>query len=412
MPEFLKLIEPSIAIKGLLDLVPTPSSEKVDHISTEDSLFRVISRDYFAKEPSPPFSRSTVDGYAVRAQDSNGANDSLPMYLKVIGEVLMGQKASFVLNEGEAVLIHTGGMLPQNANAVVMLENTQVSRKDEVEIHRTVSRDENTIQKGEDVQKGDLIISKGSQIRAMEIGGLLSQGINKIDVYPIPCIGIISSGDEVVPPTKDISDGQIRDINSYTLANLIKGHGGNPVLYGISPDRLDDLKRLVQKAYSECDAVLVTAGSSVSARDITKDVIASLGEPGIIVHGINIKPGKPTILAICGQKPVLGLPGNPVSAFVIASLFFVPILEKLAGITQSPIRPVVKAKLKINLSSIAGRTDYVPVKLSTVDNMLSAEPIFFKSNLIFSLVRANGLAIVPAEANGISAGEMVDVLLI
>lgn len=412
MAEFLKLLEPEKALNQILQAIPYPNMERGEKISTEESLYRVTLHDYFAVEPSPPFSRSTVDGYAVRSRDTHGASGTLPMYLKIIGEALMGQKTSLALGEGEAVLIHTGGMLPQYCDAVVMLENTQVSRKDEVEIHRSVSADENTIKKAEDVQKGDLIIARGTPIRAVEIGGLLSQGICSVEVTRIPRVGIISSGDEVVPPANELKDGQVRDINSYVLANLVSAHGGEPVLYGISPDRMDDLMQMARKAHRECDAILITAGSSVSARDITKDVIAALGEPGVLVHGVNIKPGKPTILAMCEGKPVVGLPGNPVSAFVIASLFFVPVLEKIAGIRREKILPIIKARMNINFSSIAGRKDYVPVVLSTGGEALSAEPIFFKSNLIFSLVRANGLAIIPADANGVSAGEIVDVLLI
>lgn len=412
MAEFLKLIPPKIALEKMLQNVPGVDFTRNAAIQTEVSIDRVIAMDYFAREPSPPFSRSTVDGYAVRSQDTQGASDSLPMYLKVIGEVLMGIRADQVLHEGEAVLIHTGGMLPQNSDAVVMIENTQESRTNEVEIHHSVAHDENTIHEGEDVKKGDLIVRKGTRIRAVEIGGLLSQGICAVEVLPIPKVGIISSGDEVVAPDKDIHDGQIRDINSFTLSNLVKKHGGLPVRYGISSDRLDDLKKVVSKAFQECDTVLITAGSSVSARDITKDVITGLGEPGILVHGINIKPGKPTILAVCGKKPVVGLPGNPVSAFVIASLFFVPVLEKICGVADLPLLPKLKARMKINFASVAGRTDYVPVHLTQNNDILEADPIFFKSNLIFSLVRANGLAVIPADANGVAAGEIVDVLLI
>lgn len=412
MTEFLKLLEPEKALPRIIQAISYPDASTSETIPTIDALYRVTSHDYFAVEPSPPFSRSTVDGYAVRSRDTHGASDTLPMYLQVIGEALMGQKTTLVLEEGQAILIHTGGMLPENCDAVVMLENTQISRKDEVEIHRPVSPDENTIKKGEDVQKGDLIITQGTPIRAVEIGGLLSQGICSVDVFRTPRVGIISSGDEVVPPDSQLGDGQVRDINSYVLANLVKSHGGKAVLYGISPDRMDELMQMAQKAHGECDAVLITAGSSVSARDITKDVIAALGTPGILVHGVNVKPGKPTILAVCDGKPVIGLPGNPVSAFVIASFFFAPVLDKIAGIRREKISPMVKAKINVNFSSIAGRKDYVPVVLTSGGDVLVAEPIFFKSNLIFNLVRANGLAIIPADANGVSVGEIVDVFLI
>ncbi|MDO9347678.1 MAG: molybdopterin-binding protein, partial [Anaerolineales bacterium] len=369
---------------------------------------------------------STVDGYTVHAGDTFGASDSLPAYLKVIGEVPMGAEAQFALAPGEAAIIHTGGMLPEGANAVVMLENTQnvqrVERKErgennnnsanspgtcvrgrcalEIEVLRAVADGENTIRAGEDVAEGQIVIPAGARIRPAEIGGLMALGITQLRVATKPKVGIISSGDEIIPPESDPRPGQVRDINSYTLAALVTRAGGEPVLYGIVPDKMAALKTVAARALAECGLVVITAGSSASARDMTADAIRSLGRPGELVHGVNIRPGKPTILAVCDGKAVIGLPGNPVSALVIAGLFVVPLIERLLGLPLDQPRPTLMAKLTINIPSQAGREDWVAVKLHPFpaigrgdggEGEWLAEPIFGKSNLIFSLAAADGL---------------------
>ena len=224
-------------------------------------------------------------------------------------------------------------------------------------------------------------------------------------------MGIISSGDEIVPPSVVLKPGQIRDINSYTLAAFIKQNGGEPIRYGIVPDHVDDLSKALNHALKESDIVIITAGSSASARDFTAEVINQMGKPGVIVHGVNIRPGKPTILAVCGQIPVIGLPGNPVSALVIAQRFISPLLNLYLKTPQKPWYPTVSAKLSTNIPSQAGREDWFPVQLNLVDEQPIAVPIFFKSNLIFNLSRADGLICIPPDANGLAAGTLVDVHL-
>jgi molybdopterin molybdotransferase len=245
-------------------------------------------------------------------------------------------------------------------------------------------------------------------------------GITKLRVARKPRIAILSSGDEVVPPEQNPQPGQVRDINSYSLAALVKREGGEPVHYGIVPDKLEAMQIAAKRALDECDLVVITAGSSASARDTTAEAISSLGEPGVLVHGVNIRPGKPTILAVCDGKPIIGLPGNPVSALVIAGLFVVPVMGKLLGIRMIQPRPSVRAKLSVNIPSQAGREDWVSVKLTLINNWerdlggarYLAEPVFGKSNLIFSLASADGLVCIPPEVTGVSAGEMVEVMQI
>jgi molybdopterin molybdotransferase len=410
MPEFLKLTPVPQALQTLLTHVEANINPEC--IRTLDALGRVTAGSVCSPISMPPFPRSTVDGYAVRAADTFGASESLPAYLKVVGEVLMGGEPGFDIKQGEAGLIHTGGMLPISCDAVVMVELTQTVGTDIVEILRAVAVGENTIKEGEDVLAGEEVIQPGSRIRPQEIGGLAALGILELDVARKPIVGIISTGDEVVSAEHELRPGQVRDINTHTLSALIERTGGSTRAYGIFPDDYDQLAYISAQALAECDVLLITAGSSASARDLTSRVINSLGSPGVLVHGVNIRPGKPTILAVCDHKVVIGLPGNPVSAFVIAGFYVVPVIEKLLGIREPGVRFRLQARLTTNLPSLAGREDWVAGCLQGNPPEYMVAPIFSKSNLIFSLVRANCLIRVPPDATGLAEGEMVEVLLL
>jgi molybdopterin molybdotransferase len=435
MPEFLQLLPPDDARALLLSHLPpsNPSSELVDSAT---SLGRVTAEAIIAPHALPDFRRSTVDGYAIRGRDTFGATDSLPTYLTLAGEILMGEAAALTIGQGECALIHTGGMLPEGADAVIMVENTQVVQhaKDvrenaehrtgsgEIEILRAVAEGENTIGIGEDVAAGSTVIPAGRRMRPAEIGGVMALGITRLRVVTKPRIGLISSGDEVLSPTEQPKPGQVRDVNSYSLAALVEKSGGVPIQYGIVPDDLAKLKDVAEKALTECNAVIITAGSSASIRDRTAEVIGSLGAPGVLVHGVNTRPGKPTILGACEGKAVIGLPGNPVSALVNGYLFVVPLIDRLLGVMSDGVRASVRARLMVNLASQAGREDWWPVKLvPSADGRkppglggqpsFQAEPIFGKSNLIFTLAAADGLLRIAADATGLSAGELVEVFL-
>jgi len=418
MPEFLTLLPPDEARARLLSHLPelVIDSESIDVIS---SLGRVLAEDILAPHPLPEFQRTTVDGYAVRARDTFGASDSLPAYLTLIGEVPMGDSPAFEITSSQCALIHTGGMLPNGADAVVMLEYTQHAHENEIEIFRAVAEGENLIHIGEDVVQGQLILPRGSVMRPAEVGGLLALGIMFVQVAKRPVVGLISTGDEVIDPSQSPRPGQVRDVNSYTLGALVEKSGGVAKRYGIISDQFEALKEAAAKALSECDLVIITAGSSASTRDMTSDVIRWSGEPGVLVHGINTRPGKPTILGVCNRKAVIGLPGNPVSALVNGYLFVVPVIEKLLGALPKS-RATIQARLTVNLSSQAGREDWWPVKLIPSpsgrevrgEGEYQADPIFGKSNLIFTLASADGLLRIDPNATGLSAGEMVEVLLI
>jgi molybdopterin molybdotransferase len=411
MPEFLKLLTPPEALARFLDALPDlPGGKPAEEVETAAALGRITAAAVRAPHPLPSFPRSTVDGFAVRAADTYGASESLPAFLKVTGEVPMGAAPVFSLERGSCAVIHTGGMLPEGADAVVMIEQTQMVSEGEVEIFRAAAVAENVLKVGEDVAEGEDVIPPGTRLRAAEIGGLMALGLVRILVAARPRVGILSSGDEVVPPEADLQPGQVRDINAYTLGALVEENGGIPVRYGIVGDRVEELYTAASQALEACDMLVVTAGSSASARDLTAEVINRLGKPGVLVHGVNVRPGKPTILAVCNGKPVVGLPGNPVSAVVIAGLFVRPVLERLQG-TQASLRPRVPARLTLNLPSQAGREDWVAVRLDQEAAGYRAEPIFGKSNLIFTLAKADGLIRIPADATGLNAGQAVEVWL-
>jgi len=407
--EFLELISPQ---EGLLLILGT--LEKIKQGSklllTEKCLGLIVAEDVIASHSLPSFSRSTVDGFAVLSMDTFGSSTALPAFFDVIGEVTMGSSNQTKLNSGQAVMIHTGGMVPENADAIVMHEDTQKINDNEIEVFKAVSPGENILNIGEDVKAGDMIIPAGRRIRSVEIGGLMALGIMSIPVVPKPKVAIISSGDEIIPPSQIAELGLVRDVNSDLLAALISQWGGKPEKYGIVPDNLEELLFISRKAFIECDMVVFTAGSSVSIRDITAEAIRSLGGPGVIVHGINIRPGKPTILAICSGKPVVGLPGNPVSAYVTANIFVKHIIDKLIGVKYSFFEEKIIAKLDTNITSKAGREDWVPIKLLKSDDGFTATPIFSRSNYIFSLISADGLIRIDEHKTGLQVGELVNII--
>ncbi len=411
MPEFLHLISPSAALEKILTALPQSWAADTEVISTSAAHGRVLAECVTAPHPLPPFPRSTVDGYAVQAKDTFGASGSLPAYLRLIGEILMGKSPTLEVRPGQAAQVHTGGAIPAGADAVVMLEDTQLIDGSEIEVHHASGVGQNILLEGEDVQQGDIVLEPGTVLRPQEIGGLMALGMTSVSVAVSPRVGILSSGDEVVPPEMEPGPAQVRDINSYTLSAIIGRLGGKPILRGVVPDQHDALFEVVKQAHQEDDLIVITAGSSVSARDITGDVIQSLGEPGVLVHGISIKPGKPTILAIADDIPLIGLPGNPVSALVVGTLILAPLIRRFLGVQRVLPAPQVAARLSVNVVSQAGREDYIPVRLQESEEGTIAEPVFGRSNLIFTLVRADGLIHIPTDATGLSAGTDVLVTL-
>ncbi|MBN1430939.1 MAG: molybdopterin molybdotransferase MoeA [Anaerolineae bacterium] len=409
MSEFFKVLPPGEACTVWLEQV-THLAE-TEAISTYDALGRIAAQPARSLEALPAFQRSTVDGYAVQAASTFGASDSIPAYLRVVGEIPMGQTATVTVGGEDAALIHTGGMIPPGADSVVMVEHTQVFSETEIEVLRPVAPGENVLQVGEDVTPGTEILPAGHRIQPQDIGALLALGLTEISVARKPHICLFSTGDELVDPAvRDLSPCQIRDINSGTIRALCDREGADAQIMGIVPDNPASLYDTMTSTFAQADMLVVTAGSSVSVRDMTAAVINRLGKPGVLVHGVAARPGKPTILAVVDGKPVIGLPGNPVSAIVMFSLFGVPAIAQLLG-AELPFRVKIQARAAANVPSAAGREDYVPVCLFTREGEQWARPVFGKSGLIFTLVGAHGLLKVPLNATGLREGTWGEVIL-
>jgi molybdopterin molybdotransferase len=410
MKEFFKVQTPDELYKKMGHFKPL-SFEKV---AVEDSLHRVLYEDVISPINLPEFQRSTVDGFALKAKDTYGASEKNPAILRATAEIPMGQVSDIEVNEGEAVKVATGGMVPKGADAVQMVEYTECIDSYTLHTFKTISPLENVIQVGEDVKAGERILHKGHLIRPQDIG--LMAGIGKTDVFVFlrPRVGIISSGDEIVPIGIVPSPGQVRDINRYTIVSMVKEAGGIPLFLGIVKDRFNDLKEKIELGLRESDIVVITGGSSVGTLDLTREVLQVFPGTEILAHGVSIRPGKPTLLADIDGKPFLGLPGHPVSAMVIFHFFGKPILKILSGLSREVIwhQIKVKARASRNIPSVPGREDYVRVKLEEKDGAFWAHPIFGKSGAISNLVRANGLIRIDINEEGLEQGEEAEVFLL
>lgn len=399
----------NLLLKSLSPALPSESE-----IVIENSLNRVLSRNIVSSEALPGFSRSTMDGFAVNSADTFAATEGTPAYLNVTGEVNMGEKPIFKIKKGEAVKISTGGMLPEGADAVVMFEHSNIVNMRVIEALKPVASGENVIQTGEDCRKGDTVFKKGHRLMPQDIGALAGIGIAKVFVYEKPKIAIMATGDEVVSASSPLMPGHIRDINSYSLAALVDLHGGTAIKKGIFRDNYETLFNAAQDSLKEASIIVITGGSSVGTKDLTAGVINSLGKPGVLFHGVSIKPGKPIIAGISDGKPVFGLPGHPAAVIVCFEAFIKPVLRLLSGETERIVhrfRKTVKAKLSKNISSVSGREDYIRVLLEEKNGELWAVPILGKSGLITTLVKADGTIVIPLRKIGLEQGTEVEVEL-
>jgi molybdopterin molybdotransferase len=410
---FLKLIHLPEAVRSLLENLPGPV-EGHEEWPASEAAGRVTSEDVVSPEDLPGFDRSSMDGFAVRARDTFGAGEGMPAYVELVGEVPMGSAGDVSVHDGQAVRISTGGLMPAGADAVVMVENTELSGST-VEVVKSVAPGDNTIARDEDFKAGDLLLRKGMVIGAPQVGALAGTGTGTLKVYRLPVVGVISTGDELVAAGARPAPGQVRDVNGVALAVSIREAGCVPRVYGIVKDDLDALLDAARRGLAECDALLISGGSSVGVRDMTLDVINALGEPGLIAHGVYLKPGKPTLIAVSDGKPVIGLPGNPASALAVFRELIVPALGKLRGELPRPWAyraATVEARLDRSVSSPPGRVELVPVALSESEDGIIARPIFGKSNLIGTLSRAQGQVRIPLGCEGIERGAVVTVELL
>jgi molybdopterin molybdotransferase len=380
----------------------------VERVGLDDALGRVPAEPLAAPHDLPGFARATVDGFAVRAADTYGASEGLPNYLDVAGEVQMGRPPELEVRPGTAVAIATGAPLPPGADAVVKVEHTQAATPELLEILRPATPGEGMVRADEDAAAGAELVAPGRPLRAHDLGMLAAAGLVEVPVHACPRVTIVSTGDELVASeSPSLTTGQVRDATAPALAALVREAGGAPHFAGIVPDDRGALAATLRAALPESDVLVVSAGSSVGARDETAAAIASLGEPGIWCHGLAFRPGKPTLLADCGGVPVIGLPGNPRSALVVFRLIGMPIVRMVGGCTDPPPEPTVRARLERDLPSAAGRLDVVQVRLKDGE----AVPLFGSSSLLSILTAADGYVVVPEAATGLAAGSEVEVRL-
>ncbi|WP_027370576.1 gephyrin-like molybdotransferase Glp [Desulfovermiculus halophilus] len=387
-----------------------------EDISSDQALDRVAAGDILAGEDIPGFNRSSMDGFALRAGDSFGAGEGTPVYLELKARMAVDEAPQWTLGPRECAQVLTGGSLPPGADAVVMWEHVREIAEDEVEIFRAVSPGENVMLQGEDCQWNQTVVPDGTRLRPQELGVLSALGILRTTVRRRPRVAILSTGDELVPVQETPPAGKIRDVNSSTLAAWCVKAGCIPEPMGIIPDRLDDLHQGVSAAVQKADCVLLSGGSSLGARDLSIEVISGLDQGRVLVHGVAMSPGKPTILAAAGRVPIIGLPGQVTSAQVVMYVLGLPFLAHLSGVSgalEQKAQARLRARAGRNIPSQQGREDYVRVRLLRSDHeRLLAEPVLAKSGLLRSLLRADGLLPIPASCEGVRAGEECEVLLL
>lgn len=375
---------------------------------------RSLAQALTAPHDLPGFTRACMDGFALRAAETFGASETMPAYLDLAGEVRMGQAPDFALAPGQCARIGTGGMLPAGADAVVMVEHTRALDSHTVEICQSAAPGANLLGPTDDAAQGQELLPAGQRLRPQDLGLLAALGQTQARVARRPRVAIISTGDEVVPVSAQPGPGQVRDVNTYTLAQAVAEAGGQPLVLGLAGDQEDQLRDLVARGLAESDLTLLSGGSSMGGRDLTAQVFLSMPQAELLVHGVAVAPGKPFIWARAGQGNLLGLPGQVASCLIAFHLFAEPILERLLG---RPARAFARfgrlsARLARNLPSAPGREEYVRVALErSPQGGWLASPVFGKSGLLCTLVRGDGLVAIPLNLEGLEAGQEVEVLV-
>jgi len=407
MKEFFKVTHLDKVLQYTSDFPVTGTEE----VFLPDMTGRILAGNIVSDVDLPAFSRSTMDGYAVKGSSTFGATEGNPAYLTVKGSVAMGESPDFSISTGEAARISTGGMLPDGSDSVVMIEHTETLDDTTIEIYKSVAPGQHVVEAGEDIKSQQVVLARGRKLRPQETGLLAALGKKSALVFKKPVIGIISTGDEIVPVDHVPGPGQIRDINTYTLSGQVREAGGIPVTFGIVRDDYDALYHKCTEALSQSDMVLISGGSSVGMRDYTIEVLSNLPDSSILVHGISISPGKPTILAKTQNKAFWGLPGHVTSAMVVFRTVVLPFIRHIAGsISLNDRKPYIFASLSRNVSSAQGRVDYIRVRLFDKDGVWWAEPILGKSGLIHTMVKAGGLIKVERDTEGLDKGSKVEVI--
>lgn len=399
--------------EALLKSFPQLSAETV---GLSRASGRVLASDLISAHDWPLQDRSCMDGYAVNARDVFGSTETNPGYLECTSTLSIEEIPDIDLPPGECARISTGGLLPDGADAVIMVEHTQEMGDTTIEIRKSVAPGENVMQRGEDARQGKVALPAGTVIRPQEVGLCAALGFDKLELIRRPRVGILSTGDELIEVGETPRPGQVRDVNSQTIATLVKQASAIPTRYGIIKDDLESLKAALSKAIEENDIVLLSGGSSIGVRDLTVQTIEAMPDSSLLAHGVALSPGKPTILGRVGDKPVMGLPGQVTSALVVMHVLILPLLRHLQGDPRAfdpSRRPMRKAILARNVASKPGREDYIRIRLEERDGEPPlAHPVLGKSGLLRTMIQANGLAAIPADAEGIYADQLIDIWIV
>lgn len=399
--------------EALLREFPILEAEQCDLAEADG---RVLAQDLVAGHDWPLLDRSCMDGFAVSARDVFGASESNPAYLECTATLSIDTVPETPLHPGQCARIPTGGLLPAGADAVVMIEHTGEMDGTTIEVRKSAAPGENVMQRGEDASQGQPALSAGTVMRPQEIGLAAALGFQEMALVRRPRVAILSTGDEVVGVRQTPRPGQVRDVNSHTLAALASRAGAIPHHYGVVPDELESLTQSLAKAVADNDAVLLSGGSSIGVRDLTVQALEALDDSAVLAHGVALSPGKPTILGRVSGKPVLGLPGQVTSALVVMHVLVLPLLRHLQGDPDAfdpGRRPMVRAELARNVASKAGREDYVRIRLEQrQDAPPLAHPVLGKSGLLRTMLKAHGLTSIPADAEGLDQGRMIDVWIV
>ena len=389
-----------------------PEALGEEEIPLLEAYDRVLRENVVSALDIPPFNRSTVDGYAVKAEDTFGAEENQPVTLKMRGVVNVGEPPKIRIRQGEAAEIVTGAPIPDGADAVVMVEDTH-SEDVELRVYRAVTKDGNVMKRGTDIKKGETVLKAGQVLGASEVGVLAALGLTKVKVFKVPVVAVLSTGAEVTEPGKELPPGKIYDINAYSLSTAVRESGGKPVYLGVVPDDKAALRKTLVRALASADMVMTSGGVSVGPHDLTPQIVDSLGEPGVFVSGIAVKPGKPTTVALVGRKPVFSLPGHPTSALLLFHLLARPVIQLMSGRTATAMK-TVKALAGARMFSAKGRRTFVMVKLKRDRTKgLLAEPVETgASGAITTLAKADGFVEIPANQQFIDADEEVTVALL
>lgn len=415
MPEvkrFLDLISAEEALRRLGAF----GAQRTESVDSRKALGRVAAEEVRACDDIPHFFRSNMDGYAVRAEDTLAASSRSAVPLRVIGTVAMGEETHLRVMPGTAARISTGGMMPEGTDAVVLVEHTEELPDDRVAVRESVTPGQSTVAIGEDMRAGDLVFTRGHRFRAGDVGVLTGIGRTTVEVFTLPCVGVVATGDEIVEPDAELPPGRVRNVNEYLLTALATRCGAIVHDYGVIGDDPGVLERTLERGLAENDVVFVSGGSSKGTKDLTRSAFEAIAGAEILFHGIAIAPGKPTLLAKIGNKALMGVPGNPAAVAVVFTIFGGPLVRALGGEPLNRVlalRPRVRARLAAAIPATEGRDDFTRVRLEGGDGGLPlAHAIRGKSVALSTIARADGVVRVPASSAGYEAGAEVEVLLL